>query len=231
MPKPVPKPNQWFVLGGVARLFARAAAVLIADTLTWGSWASHVPGSAALRRELEFWLTGSFRRHQRGIWEPRGAGLLLETLHSDASEVAWGSWLEPSLGGPELVGHSYLTLSDRLKSSTLRELRGISDSLRAFDVAGRLRGKRVLVICDNQAVHFVLESGSRHEELQELALAVYAFCADHAVVLSSLWMPKEFEARADALSKIRDHDDWMGNPAIFHWADPWIGGVWRHTRG
>ncbi|KAK3281762.1 hypothetical protein CYMTET_10472 [Cymbomonas tetramitiformis] len=120
---------QWFVLGGVTRLFARAAAVLIADTLTWGSWASHVPGSDALRAELEFWLTGGFRRHQRGIWEPRGAGLQLETVHADTSEVAWGSWLEQSLGGPELLGHSYLTMSDRLKSSTLRELRGSFDSL------------------------------------------------------------------------------------------------------
>ncbi|KAK3243733.1 hypothetical protein CYMTET_46629 [Cymbomonas tetramitiformis] len=221
---------QWFVLGGVTRLYARAAAVLIADTLTWGSWASHVPGTDALRAELEFWLTDGFRRHQRGIWEPRGAGLQLETVHADTSEVAWGSWLEQSFGGPELLGHSYLTMSDRLKSSTLRELRGIFDSLRAFDVAGRLRGKRVLVICDNQAVHFVIESGSRHQELQELALAVHDFCADHGVVLSSLWMPREFEARADALSKIRDHDDWMVNPAIFRWADPWIAGGWRHTR-
>jgi len=50
------------------------------------------------------------------------------------------------------------------------------------------------------------------------------------VVLSSLWMPREFEARADALSKIKDHDDWMVNPAIFRWADPWIAGGWRHTR-
>ncbi|KAK3272017.1 hypothetical protein CYMTET_19662 [Cymbomonas tetramitiformis] len=155
---------------------------------------------------------------------------LLETVHADTSEVAWGSWLEQSFGGPELLGHSYLTMSDRLKSSTLRELRGIFDSLRAFDVAGRLRGKRVLVICDNQAVHFVIESGSRHQELQELALAVHDFCADHGVVLSSLWMPREFETRADALSKIRDHDDWMVNPAIFQWADPWIAGGWRHTR-
>ncbi|KAK3246759.1 hypothetical protein CYMTET_43721 [Cymbomonas tetramitiformis] len=221
---------QWFVLGGVTRLYARAAAVLIADTLTWGSWASHVPGTDALRTELEFWLTDGFRRHQRGIWEPRGAGLQLETVHADTSEVAWGSWLEQSFGGPELLGHSYLTMSDRLKSSTLRELRGIFDSLRAFDVAGRLRGKRVLVICDNQSVHFVIESGSRHQELQELALAVHDLCADHGVVLSSLWMPREFEARADALSKIRDHDDWMVNPAIFRWADPWIAGGWRHTR-
>ena len=169
---------QWFVLGGVTRLFARSAAVIIADTLVWGSWASHVPGSEALRRELEFWQLDGFRRHQRGTWEPRGAGLQLETVHADTSEVAWGSWLEQSAGGPELVGHSYLTMSDRLKSSTLRELRGILDSLRAFDVAGRLSGKRKLVICDNQAVHFVIESGSRHEELQLLALEVHDFCAE-----------------------------------------------------
>ncbi|KAK3259505.1 hypothetical protein CYMTET_31501, partial [Cymbomonas tetramitiformis] len=222
--------SQWFVLGGVSRLFARAAAVLIADTLRWGTWSSHVPGSDQFRQELSFWLTDGFRRHQRGIWEPRGAGLQIETLRSDASEVAWGSWLESSLGGPEPEGHSYLALSDRLKSSTLRELRGILDSLRAFDVAGRLREKRVLVICDNQAVHFVLECGSRHEELQLLALEVFEFCADHAVVLSSMWMPREFEARADALSKIKDHDDWMVNPAVFQWVSPWIAGGRVHTR-
>ena len=198
---------QWFVLGGLTRLFSRAAAVLVADTLRTGSWGSHVQGSAQFRRELDFWLGDGFRAFQRGIWEPRGSGLTLEVPHCDASDYAWGSWLERTLADPELEAHSYLALEDRLRSSTFRELRGILESLRSFNVQGRLQGKRVLVICDNQAVHFVMESGSRHDELQELALELYEFCRAHGVVSSSLWMPRSFEARADALSKIRDFDD------------------------
>ncbi|KAK3252390.1 hypothetical protein CYMTET_38307 [Cymbomonas tetramitiformis] len=223
---------QWFVLGALCKLFTRSAAVLIADTLCWGTWASHVPGSDAFRRELEFWLGDEFMQFQRGIWEPRGSGLQLEVEHCDASEVAWGSWLESALGprgGPELEGHSYLYLEDRLRSSTHRELRGILDSLRGFSVSGRLRGKRVLVICDNQAVHFVLEDGSRHEELHALAVEIFWFCMAESVVLSSLWVPREFEVRSDGLSKIQDHDDWMLNPAIFQFLDPWIAGGYWHT--
>jgi len=132
---------QWFVLGGTCRLFSRAAAVLISDTLRVGSWGSHVRVTPMLEEELHFWLTDEFRQFQRGIWQPRGAGLRLEVQHSDASDFGWGAVLEAADGYPRWLGRSYLSLSDRQKSSTHRELRGVLDTLRAFNSQGRLEHK------------------------------------------------------------------------------------------
>lgn len=103
------------------------------------------------------------------------------------------------------------------------------EALRAFNTQGRLDGKRILIVCDNQAVHYILESGSRHDDLQALALQIVEFCIDHGAVLSSMWVPRTFEQRTDELSKVRDYDDWMVHPAIFRSLDGWIAGGYRHT--
>ena len=221
---------QWFVLGGVCRMFARAAAVLIADTLREGSWGSHVKVTPMFEAELHFWESDDFRTFQRGIWLPREAGLRLEVQHSDASDFGWGAMLEPAHGYPTWLGRSYLSLSDRLQSSTHREMRGVLDALKAFNSQGRLRRKRILVVCDNQGVHFILESGSRHPQLQQLALEIVRFCVVNEAVLSSQWVPREFETITDDLSKVRDYDDWMVHPVIFRGLDCWIAGFGRrHT--
>ncbi|KAK3251825.1 hypothetical protein CYMTET_38851 [Cymbomonas tetramitiformis] len=142
-------------------MFARAAAVLIADTLKEGSWGSHVRITPMFEPELHFWESDDFRVFQRGIWLPRGDGLRLEVQHSDASEYGWGGLLE----------------------------------------AG---------------VHFIPESGSRHPRLQQLALDIVRFCVENEAVLSSQWVPREFEVETDVLSKPdwRDFVNWCNWP--FH---------------
>ncbi|KAK3236112.1 hypothetical protein CYMTET_53718 [Cymbomonas tetramitiformis] len=66
-----------------------------------------------------------------------------------------------------------------------------------------------------------------HIGIGMVALVPLRLVAKFAGLVNTQW---EFEAQVGALSKIKDHDDCMANPAIFRWANPWIPGGWRHTR-
>jgi hypothetical protein len=51
------------------------------------------------------------------------------------------------------------------------------------------------------------KGGSAKEHLQSICLELFAFCSDRRIELRPEWLPREENARADYLSKIRDVDD------------------------
>jgi hypothetical protein len=55
--------------------------------------------------------------------------------------------------------------------------------------------------------------------LQELALKIFAFSIGNATNLDARWIPREFNAEADALSKAFESDDWAVRPLFFRYFD------------
>ena len=95
----------------------------------------------------------------------------MRVVYSDASEVAYGGYMV-GVGGE--VAHENWSLEESQKSSTWRELAAVERILRAF--ATNLTGGAVCWFTDNQAVSYIVEVGSRKEELQTLALAIFQTC-------------------------------------------------------
>jgi hypothetical protein len=95
---------------------------------------------------------------------------------------------------------------EQAKSSTWREFRAVVLALVSFRQA--MNGKSTLWRCDNQAVPGITRKGSMVPELQEIAMEVAAVCEDNNIGLEVIWVPREENEEADALSRYRDWDDW-----------------------
>lgn len=102
-------------------------------------------------------------------------------------------------------------------SSTLRELKAVDNVLRSF--ASKFRGHVVKWFSDNQAVVQIVQVGSRKQHLQEGALSIFELCFQYDIKLKVEWIPRSANGIADYVSRIRDYDDWMVNPALFQSLD------------
>ncbi len=206
--------SHWFVLGHVCRIFTRYTYGFITAQLELGGWSRHVEFSQEVLSELEFFQHCDRSRFYRAIWEPQSAFLFLqESVHSDASDIGWGAWLAGVGDRPVLEAQSYLLMEDRDTSSLRRELLGAEGSLLSFENV--LRSRRVVLVCDNMGLGFVMFGGSRIPACHEIVVRIFWWCLKHSVILETRWVPREEAVRADLLSKIRDHDDWMLNPRLF----------------
>ncbi|GMR61854.1 hypothetical protein PMAYCL1PPCAC_32049, partial [Pristionchus mayeri] len=83
-------------------------------------------------------------------------------LTADASAVALGWILE---GKEQLRGARNLSEGERQCSSTMRELLGVELAVAA--IAGRARGEKVLVKCDNQGAISILRKGRERRAMME----------------------------------------------------------------
>ena len=134
----------------------------------------------------------------------------MRVVYSDASEVAYGGYMV-GVGGE--VAHENWSLEESQKSSTWKELAVVERMLRAF--ATNLTGGAVCWFTDNQAVSYIVEVGSRKEELQTLALAIFQTCLSQAIELEVMWVPRAENEIADFISKTIDCDDWSISAELF----------------
>ena len=70
---------------------------------------------------------------------------------------------------------------------------------------------------DNQNVARIVQAGSRKPSLQQGALSIFERCMQHAIKLEMSWIPRSLNEKADYISRIIDHDDWLINPCVFAW--------------
>ena len=90
-------------------------------------------------------------------------------------------------------------------SSTHRELTAVLLTLQAL--APLLAGKRVSWRIDNQAAVHILTTGSRVDDCQAVAASVFTTARGQGTTILPIWVPREENVEADALSKSPDRDD------------------------
>ena len=191
------------VLGAVTRLQTRGMYALIGGDKFWGGVVSWTDEAWS---ELCFWRSFAAADGltiQVPFWvAPVAVEMVAE---SDASDTGMGVLLRAP-GEPVVTTFAPLQLPDREKSSTWRELAAVELGVESF--AERVRGCVVKWCSDNQAAVLILQNGSRVPELQVIARRVYVSCASWGVRLVPVWVPREENTEADALSRAVDLNDW-----------------------
>jgi ribonuclease HI len=126
--------------------------------------------------------------------------------HLDAGGTGLGACLHLPEGDEELVYE--LDESQMLQSSTHRELLTVLRLLQEHGV-GRLRGQVFRVYMDSSAaVRILLKYGStKSEDCHSLCENIDAACRAHSITLQPVWVPREENQRADALSKHFDRGE------------------------
>lgn len=152
------------------------------------------------RDELSFWVNNIDSFNGRKVWQAPSA---VRVVYSDASDTGFGSY---TVAHGDHIAHGQWTPLESRKSSTWRELRAVTLTLGAF--APRLSNHRVRWFSDNQNVVNIIKVGSRKEELQAEAIAIFKLAVHYNILIEPEWLPREQNEVADYLSRIVDYDDW-----------------------
>lgn len=196
------------VTGSVSGLFSR---FLHRALNTRSSWRGHVALDPESLAELDFWSNSLESFSSRPFWREHS---LVIVLHYDAGGDGWGGHF--FLDGVEQRASGLWAANERhgVQSSTWRELEGLFRLLSA--VGHLLRGHRVIARGDAMNVFWLLKKGgSRAPHLHQICLRVFWLCLDLQIDLRPEWVPREQNQLADALSKLKDVDDFGLQPAVF----------------
>ncbi|GAQ91382.1 DNA Adenine methyltransferase [Klebsormidium nitens] len=186
--------------GPISGLFLRFLHRALA---TRSSWYSKVQLDSAALGELRFWRSQLSRFESRDIWRKHS---VLCVLYYDAGGQGWGGHLD--IGSEQHKAHGSWEPHEvhGVASSTWRELTGLLRLLRAFRPL--LSDCTVVARGDALNVFSILsKGGSAKEHLQSVCLELFSLCSEQRIELRPEWLPREENARADYLSKVRDVDD------------------------
>ena len=92
-------------------------------------------------------------------------------IYSGSSSIACAAFIENK---HHIVYHQMLSVTERLQSSTYRELLAIKLAVDSFGSV--LKHQEVQFCSDSQNALKILEKGSRKEYLHGLAMAVFSAC-------------------------------------------------------
>jgi hypothetical protein len=172
------------VAGPVSGLFIR---YLHRDLDTRSSWRGKVALSSQALVKLGFWLSNLDNLSTRSLWP---VASFTHVLHYDAGANGWGGHLV--VNGQEHRAHGAWASDERhgVKSSTWRELEGLSRLLVSFRQF--LQRRRVTARGDAMNVfHLLNKGGSQAEHLQKICLRIFWFCQQHSILLETEWIPRE----------------------------------------
>ena len=188
-----------------ARIYTRA---LYSVLNTAPHWYASVQLSDAAVDELQFWKSQlpNFSSH---AMIPAQFTI---RLHCDASDDGWGAHcLDASA-----FGYFEYDQCSPLTSSTYRELRGLLFAIRTPEIAGAIRGQKVMFVLDSLAgVYNLLKGGGPKEDLSLLVKSIWRECVSLGADASAEWVSRNDNEYADYLSKYRDRSDWRINPDLF----------------
>ena len=137
------------------------------------SWQGTITLTADAKEELNFWLESIDEFNSRHVWRAPSA---VRVVYSDASSTGFGSYV---VQHGEHIAHGQWSLQETQKSSTWRELRAVSHTLKVF--AGMLSNHRVRWFTDNQNVAHIIQVGSKNNELQAEALTIFKTAIQHTI--------------------------------------------------
>ena len=175
------------------------------------SWAGRVLLDRAALRDLQWWATfGSDPRHNgRGIWRLPDTAV----LHCDALDTGWGGVLNQSEGA-----RGFWRPAQLQEHITLKELRAVRLTVQTF--LPKLRGRRVLLWEDNQAVQHILTNlTSRSPELMHELRKLWWLLDSNDITLRAKYSRSAANVWADRLSRAVDNGDWKLNPSLFQLFD------------
>lgn len=188
------------VTGPISGLFSRFLHRALA---TRASWYSKVHLDSAALGELRFWRDQLPRFANRNIWRKHS---LIRVMYYDAGGQGWDGHLEIGAEQHEARGSWEAHEGHGVASSTWRELTGLLRLLRAFQPL--LGDCTVIARGDALNVFTILSKGGfAKEHLQSVCLDLFALCSELRIELRPEWLPREENACADYLSKVRDSDD------------------------
>ena len=201
--------SQSIVLGAVTSLFARNMNRFISAATSWDKTTCLTSG---VREELEFWARNLPSLNLKHLGAARHAPVKLTSLiNSDASGLASGAIAK--IGNIPYSAHKNLSIEETSLSSTWRELDAIRFSIRSL--APLLRHHTAVWATDNDPAVTIISKESKRHHLHVIAVDIYNLCRTHHIDLNMVWVPREFNEEADALSKTLDYDDWRTTLVFF----------------
>ena len=208
--------SQSIVLGAVTSLFSRNMNRFIASATSWDRKMC-VP--LGVREELLFWRRNLSSLNSKSLDTAQHAPVSLKSLvNSDASDYASGAIAK--IHNTTYSAHKNLSVEESCLSSTWRELDAIRFSITSL--APHLQNHVAVWATDNNPAVSIVHNGSKRPHLHTIAVDIYQVCKAHQIDLHTVWVPREFNEEADALSKTLDYDDWMTSVAFFnHVNDLW----------
>ena len=196
------------VTGHVSQLKTRFSYMTICEKKHWDR-VFRLPSDSAVIEELFFWKNVT-RLNSRNVLQYSLPQVL---FYCDASHSGCGAWAEC---GDMKFNYAW-TDTEKSKSSTWRELKGIALALIAF--SPRLRGKCIKVFSDNKGVDAMIKKGSMRSDLHNLSIEIDLFCRSHNIKLQVQWIPRELNVEADILSREIDFDDWSVSQVFFNFME------------
>lgn len=124
-------------------------------------------------------------------------------VYTDASDTGYGGYCVRT---GKNVSHGLWEESERIMSSTWRELAAVDRVLRSF--VQFLKGENIKWFTDNANVVSIVQKGSMKNNLQDLAMNIFQICLEYKIGIEIEWIPRELNEQADYLSRIVDFDDW-----------------------
>ena len=200
-------------IGTLTRLFTRQMYGFIQKRRHWDITEEL---SAKVTSELNFWLDN--------LQESNGLAIRLDSfcsriLYCDASSYAYGGHLIHNLGTS--IAHGKFSDAEKETSSTNRELLAVKRVLVSF--GQELAGNTITLYTDNSNVVQIINNGSTKQHLQAIELDIYNHCVKTSLILKTKWIPREFNQTADALSKMKDSDDWSIDAETFEYIQSQFG--------
>ena len=199
------------VLGPLVQLKTRESFKCVNSRASWNAPVLITP---CVLDELKFWRDHIDRLNTNSI---SGVVAYNYSVYTDASSVGYGGYVV-ECDDFELTG--VWSESESIQSSTWRELEAVVRT--ALSLEGRLQGLNVRWHTDNKNVVKIVRTGSNNPELQEKAIRLRKICEENKVKVDPVWVPRNGNKRADALSRMGDSDDWHVNWAVyFHLDKEW----------
>ena len=200
-------------LGKIVLLTTRCMYAFLAKQSTWYREGSLDQGSL---EELEFWFKNI--RNKNG-YRIKADPQITRVIFTDASEFGFGGFLVTKIG--QEVAKGTFSAAERQTSSTEREILAVKYVLQSFQ--NELRGQNILWYTDNQNVPIILRKGSTKMHLNKLALDIFSLALKLSVELLPVWIPREENKVADALSKSLDTDAWCIDQETFQYIEQKFG--------
>ena len=192
--------------GNICRIMSRNMLMQISTARFWDEQIFLTLDSIL---EIKFWLNSCDSLQTKTFFTQKF--LPEHIVYTDASSFACAGF---SVNSANSVVHKMWSPEEAKKSSTYRELKAVSITLRSL--IDLLSNRTVKLFTDNQNVVRIISAGSMKSELQDLAIDIFYMCLYNGIVLEAEWVPREKNVIADSLSKVFDFDDWCVTELHFH---------------
>ena len=144
------------------------------------SWVSIIFCSSKVIEELKLWSTNVDSLNGKKLFDqPQSFDSL---VYSDASQQGYGSYIVSDK--EKLISHGQWSNSEKVMSSTWRELKAVHSML--LSIGSALNGHKVPWHTDNQNITRIIHRGSMKTDSQETTEDIVHLCAKNSVIITPI---------------------------------------------